>query len=39
MGMGLPISRSIVETHGGRMWLTPNNGQGVTLQFTLPACA
>jgi PAS domain S-box-containing protein len=39
MGMGLPISRSIVEAHGGRLWLTPNDGQGVTLQFTLPACA
>jgi len=39
MGMGLPISRSIVEAHGGRLRLTPNDGQGVTLQFTLPACA
>jgi PAS domain S-box-containing protein len=39
MGMGLPISRSIIEAHGGRLWLTPNDGQGVTLQFTLPVCA
>jgi PAS domain S-box-containing protein len=36
MGMGLPISRSIVETHGGRLWVTPNPSGGTITQFTLP---
>jgi C4-dicarboxylate-specific signal transduction histidine kinase len=36
MGLGLVISRSIIEAHGGRLWATPNVGPGVTMQFTLP---
>jgi signal transduction histidine kinase len=34
--MGLPISRSIIESHGGRLWATANSEQGATFHFTLP---
>jgi two-component system sensor kinase FixL len=37
MGVGLSISRTIIETHGGRMWAENNEAGGATFRFTLPA--
>jgi signal transduction histidine kinase len=36
IGMGLAISRSIIEAHGGRLWADSRSGQGSVFQFTLP---
>ena len=37
MGLGLSVSRSIIESQGGRLWATPNPDRGVSFHFTLPA--
>jgi hypothetical protein len=36
MGIGLAISRTIIESHRGRLWATPNDGPGITLAFSIP---
>jgi predicted ATPase/signal transduction histidine kinase len=36
MGMGLSVSRSIIESHNGRLWAVPNDGPGVTFSFSIP---
>ncbi len=38
-GMGLAISRTIIDSHGGRLWATANDGRGATFLFTLPTAA
>ncbi|WP_244481430.1 ATP-binding protein [Rhizobium sp. Root1203] len=37
MGIGLSVCRSIIESHGGRLWAEPNHGPGVTMHFSVPA--
>jgi signal transduction histidine kinase len=37
MGIGLSVSRSIIESHGGRLWATPHDGPGITLAFSIPS--
>ena len=36
MGIGLSVSRSIIESHRGRLWATPNDGPGATFAFSIP---
>ena len=36
MGVGLSISKTIIEAHGGQLWVTPNMPQGAIFQFRLP---
>jgi signal transduction histidine kinase len=36
MGIGLSVSRSIIEAHHGSIWATANNGPGATFSFSIP---
>jgi signal transduction histidine kinase len=38
LGMGLAISRSIIEAHGGQLWATASGSRGAVFQFRLPTC-
>jgi signal transduction histidine kinase len=37
MGIGLSVSRSIIERHHGRLWAEPNDGPGATFSFSIPS--
>ena len=37
MGIGLSVSRSIIERHHGRLWATSNQGPGATFSFSIPS--
>jgi signal transduction histidine kinase len=37
MGIGLSVSRSIIDSHNGRLWATPNDGPGATFSFSIPS--
>jgi signal transduction histidine kinase len=37
LGVGLAISRSIIEQHNGRLWAEPNDGPGATFRFYIPS--
>lgn len=39
MGVGLAVSRSIIESHHGRLWAEPNDGPGASFAFTIPRCS
>jgi len=39
MGIGLAVSRSIIESHRGRIWAKPNDGPGATFSFSIPRSA
>jgi signal transduction histidine kinase len=36
MGVGLAVSRSIIENHHGKLWAAPNQGPGATFAFSIP---
>jgi len=38
MGIGLFVSRSIINRHQGRLWAAPNDGPGATFSFSIPCC-